>query len=56
MEDHYPFSLPPLPYPYSALEPDISAKMLCFHHDKHFAAYIDGLNRAPGQDPSGRPQ
>ena len=45
MEDHYPFSLPPLPYPYSALEPDISAKTLCFHHDKHFAAYIDGLNR-----------
>ena len=27
------------------VESDISAKTLCFHHDKHFAAYIDGLNR-----------
>ena len=45
MESPYPFSLPPLPYPYDALEPDIDAKTLCFHHDKHFAAYVDNLNK-----------
>lgn len=44
MEDHYPFSLPPLPYSYDALEPELSAKTLCFHHDKHFAAYANNLN------------
>lgn len=45
METHYPFALPPLPYPYDALEPELDAKLLCFHHDKHFAAYVDNLNR-----------
>lgn len=41
---HYPFALPPLPYDYDALEPAIDAKTMHFHHDKHFAAYIDKLN------------
>ncbi len=38
--------LPPLPYPYDALEPIISADTLRFHHDHHHKAYVDGLNRA----------
>ena len=44
MEAHYPFSLPPLPYGYDALLPEIEERTLHFHHDKHFAAYIDNLN------------
>lgn len=38
------FTLQPLPYDYSALEPIISAKTLEFHHDKHHAAYVNKLN------------
>ena len=45
MNEHYPFVLPPLPYAYEALEPNISGKTLCFHHDKHFATYVDNLNK-----------
>jgi len=36
--------LPPLPYPYEALEPVIDKETVKIHHDKHFAAYINGLN------------
>lgn len=45
MEKHEPFSLPPLPYAYDALLPELDEKTLHFHHDKHFATYIDTLNR-----------
>lgn len=38
--------LPPLPYPYNALEPVISSKTLQIHHDRHHKAYVDGLNKA----------
>jgi Fe-Mn family superoxide dismutase len=38
------YSLPALPYDYSALEPHYSAKVLELHHDKHHKAYVDGLN------------
>ncbi len=38
--------LPPLPYPYNALEPVISERTLRLHHDKHHKAYVDGLNKA----------
>lgn len=38
--------LPPLPYPYDALEPVISAATLKFHHDHHHKSYVDGLNKA----------
>ena len=46
MNSHYPFELPPLPYSYNALEPYIDSATLNFHHDKHFKAYVDNLNRA----------
>jgi len=41
-----PFTLPPLPYDYSALEPHIDTQTMQIHHDKHHAAYINNLNAA----------
>lgn len=38
--------LPPLPYPYDALEPVISEDTLRMHHDYHHKAYVEGLNKA----------
>ncbi len=38
--------LPPLPYPYNALEPVISSATLRFHHDHHHKSYVEGLNKA----------
>lgn len=40
------YTLPELPYDYSALEPHYSAKLLALHHDKHHAAYVKGANAA----------
>ena len=39
-----PFTLPPLPYEESALEPVISARTMGFHYGKHHKAYVDKLN------------
>ena len=46
-----PFALPPLPYPYDALEPYIDAQTMQIHHSRHHAAYVDNLNRALAQHP-----
>jgi superoxide dismutase, Fe-Mn family len=40
------FTLPPLPYPYNALEPHIDERTMQIHHDKHHAAYVNNLNAA----------
>ena len=40
------YTLPDLPYDYSALEPHISAEIMQLHHDKHHAAYVKGANTA----------
>ena len=40
------FQLPPLPYPFNALEPHIDARTMEIHHDKHHAAYTNNLNKA----------
>lgn len=37
--------LPALPYPEDALEPVIDKETVKIHHDKHFAAYVAGLNK-----------
>jgi Fe-Mn family superoxide dismutase len=39
-------TLPPLPYPYNALEPHIDELTMRIHHDKHHQSYVDGLNVA----------
>ncbi|WP_151737966.1 Fe-Mn family superoxide dismutase [Paenibacillus tengchongensis] len=39
-------TLPPLPYPYNALEPYIDETTMRIHHDKHHQSYVDGLNKA----------
>jgi Fe-Mn family superoxide dismutase len=40
------FTLPPLPYPYDALEPHIDTETMKIHHDAHHKAYVDNLNKA----------
>ena len=40
-EADMPIALPPLPYPYEALEPYISRTTLELHHGKHHKAYVD---------------
>lgn len=40
------FTLPELPYSYSALEPYIDEETLHIHHDKHHATYVKNLNDA----------
>jgi Fe-Mn family superoxide dismutase len=46
-----PFTLPPLPYPFDALEPHIDAQTMQIHHDKHHAAYVANLNKAVADFP-----
>ena len=41
-----PHELPPLEYPYNALEPHIDEQTMRLHHDMHHAAYVNGLNNA----------
>ena len=38
------YTLPDLPYDYSALEPHYSGKVVELHHGKHLAAYVSGAN------------
>jgi superoxide dismutase, Fe-Mn family len=40
------FEVPPLPYPYEALEPYIDTETMHLHHDKHHQAYVTNLNNA----------
>jgi Fe-Mn family superoxide dismutase len=46
-----PFTVPPLPYAYDALEPYIDARTMQIHHDKHHAAYVANLNKAVAEYP-----
>ena len=47
-----PFTLAPLPYSATALEPVIDAETMTLHHDKHHQAYVDALNKALAADPA----
>lgn len=40
------FTLPQLPYAYTALEPNIDARTMEIHHSKHHNAYVTNLNAA----------
>src|SRR5580658_8763955 len=46
-----PFTLPPLPYAYDALEPSFDAATMHLHHDKHHQAYVNNLNVAAAAHP-----
>jgi len=46
-----PYTLPPLPYAYDALEPYIDAETMHLHHDKHHASYVEHLNAAVAGHP-----
>jgi len=41
-----PFTVPPLPYAFDALEPHIDAQTMQIHHDRHHATYVTNLNKA----------
>lgn len=40
------YKLPPLAYPYDALEPHIDARTMELHHTKHHNGYVTNLNAA----------
>jgi len=40
------YTLPDLPYDYSALEPAISGRIMELHHDKHHQTYVTAANAA----------
>ena len=49
------FDLPKLPYAFDALEPNIDARTMEIHHDKHHAGYTSKLNAAiEGTDHEGK--
>jgi Fe-Mn family superoxide dismutase len=46
MDQHYPFSLPDLPYAGDALEAAIDAQTMGIHHGRHHQGYVNKLNAA----------
>jgi Fe-Mn family superoxide dismutase len=45
------FTVPPLPYPFDALEPHIDAMTMEIHHDRHHATYVNTVNGAIEKHP-----
>ena len=51
-----PYTVPDLPYDYSALEPHVDEATMRVHHNKHHTAYVTNLNAAiEGTEFDGRP-
>jgi Fe-Mn family superoxide dismutase len=46
-----PYTLPPLPFPSDALEPNIDKQTMEIHHGKHHNAYVTNLNAAIAKHP-----
>jgi len=46
-----PYTLPPLPYAYDALEPHIDAETMRIHHNKHHQAYVTNANKLLADQP-----
>ena len=46
------YTVPPLPYPFDALEPHIDAQTMEIHHDKHHAAYVDQSEQGAWKAPT----
>lgn len=46
------FTLPDLPYDFSALEPVIDTLTMQIHHGKHHGAYVTNLNNALAGKPA----
>jgi Fe-Mn family superoxide dismutase len=40
------YDLPPLAYPFNALEPHIDALTMEIHHDRHHGTYVNNVNKA----------
>jgi superoxide dismutase, Fe-Mn family len=45
------YEVPPLPYDYAALEPNIDTQTMHLHHDKHHQTYVTNLNAAVEKHP-----
>jgi Fe-Mn family superoxide dismutase len=46
-----PYTLPPLPFAYEALQPHIDAETMRIHHNKHHQAYITNANKLLADQP-----
>ena len=45
------YTVPPLAYPYEALEPHIGRETMRVHHDRHHQAYVSNANNALKEHP-----
>lgn len=45
-QERWPFTFPPLPFAYNTLEPDIDARTVDIHYNRHHKAYVEALNKA----------
>lgn len=51
LNEQYPYSAPPLPYAYDALEPFLNEETVRLHHNVLMQAYVDKLNATMKDNP-----